>query len=518
MGVESVNAQSSSYGAAFKNMDRPVILKTNAEIIAFIGGKMGKNMVLREDLCTISSNNNDLFRNRNTTYEIPNREKGSVFLDFHFLISDETSSLKGSLEDAEDVDYYNFTIPYDRTLQNGFTTEIRMDLSEGSNYTLTLYDEYGNQIGRAEWDSENRKRVRIPNWDTETSRYCIKVENERGEEVSPDDYYKISFHTYKSGGTERTDAISEAYCEWENAVSLGKENVQEYLDRYNALLQEAEANYTREVEQLHRKQYENLPEEKQYKGDCSVGELLQDMAEGKSLSEAELEYVKIFASLKNFENAQQKAQLKGEFSEEFIREIENMDISQEDIEGMCVKIESDGTIDVEGIEDEAIREQVERLVEKKYSDQMYRYYIGIADSVGDLPANVYEYATQVQEVQRWLKQAAGEDIALENLYFAPKGKIGGLPENVSKLLYETKNNAKIEQIRDMLTDITSNISRHKDIGIPDFTSELQFQNGAFSVVDSGFAVDMEKLADQMTPKFPNGKYTNVYEYNFEKVL
>lgn len=387
-----------------------------------------------------------------------------------------------------------------------------MDLPEGSNYTLTLYDEYGNQIGKAQWDGENRKTVTIPNWDTERRRYCIKIENENGEEVSPGDYYKISFHTYKGGGTELTDAISEAYCEWMSNQS--KENAQEYLDRYNALLQEAEANYTKEVEQLHREQYESLPEEKQYKGDRSVEELLQDMTEGKNLSEAELEYVKIFANLKDFEKAQQKAELKGEFSEGFIKEAEDMGISQEDIEGMHVKIESDGTVVVEGIEDEAIREQVEKVIQDKYSDQMYRYYVGIADSIENLPANVYEYATQVQEVKRYLKNVTGQDITLEVLYFASHGKIGGLPDKASKLINETKNNAKIEQIRDMLTDIIQNVSTYGASGIPDFTSELQFQNGVFSVADSGFAVNTEKLAEQMTPNFSSG----FYKYKFEKVL
>ena len=68
-----------------------------------------------------------------------------------------------------------------------------MDMPEGCDYDLTLYDEYGNQVGKAEWDGEGRKTLTIPNWDTNTNKYCIKIENKNGEEVSPDDYYKISF-------------------------------------------------------------------------------------------------------------------------------------------------------------------------------------------------------------------------------------------------------------------------------------------------------------------------------------
>ena len=54
-------------------------------------------------------------------------------------------------------------------------------------------------------------------------------------------------------------------------------------------------------------------EVKKYKGGRTVDELLQDMAEGKDLSDAELEYVKIFANLKDMEKAQQKAELKTAF-------------------------------------------------------------------------------------------------------------------------------------------------------------------------------------------------------------
>ena len=45
------------------------------------------------------------------------------------------------------------------------------------------------------------------------------------------------------------------------------------------------------------------------------------MAEGKNLSDAELEYVRIFANLKDMEKAQQKAELQNSFSEEFVREL-----------------------------------------------------------------------------------------------------------------------------------------------------------------------------------------------------
>ena len=115
---------------------------------------------------------------------------------------------------------------------------------------------------------------------------------------------------------EKTDAIREAFGNLHGAYSRKDENWREYLDKYNEVLMDTEKNYTKEMEKLHQKQFESLPEEKQYKGGRTVDELLQDMAEGKTLDDAETEYVKIFANLKDFEKAQQKAELKNDFSED----------------------------------------------------------------------------------------------------------------------------------------------------------------------------------------------------------
>ena len=175
--MEVTNTYSSQWGAAFR--EKPIFLMTVKQGRAFFEGKIRENMVLREDTCTLGSNNT--YRNQHTTYEVPDQDKGSAFLDFGFLIQDETSSLKGSLSDKDDVDFYHFSIPYNRTIQNYFNVEVRMDLPKGCDYSLTLYDEYGNQVGKAQWDKDGRKTLSIPNWDTKTGKYCIKIENEKGE-------------------------------------------------------------------------------------------------------------------------------------------------------------------------------------------------------------------------------------------------------------------------------------------------------------------------------------------------
>lgn len=514
MGVNSVNDAGSAYGAAFRN--KPIFFMTGKETEAFFDGKMRRNMELREDTCTLSSNNT--YRRQHTTYEVSDQDKGSAFLDLNFLIKDETSSLKGNLSDDKDVDFYNFSIPFMSTQRNYFGVEVYIDMPEGCDYDLTLYDEYGNQVGKAEWDGEGRKKLTVPNWDINTNKYCLKVENGNGEEVSPDDYYKISFHVSENKEHEKTDAVREAYGNLHSAYSRKDENWREYLDQYNTVLRETEQNYLKELEQLHQKQFDSLPEEKKYKGGRTVDELLQDMAEGKGLNDAGLEYVKIFANLKDMEKAQNKAELKSSFSDDFVKDLEGMGISRDDIEGMRVRIGSNGDVSVDGIEDRAVREQVQKLIDEKYGDRMYQYYIGIADSVGDLSGGTYRYATDVQEVRRYLKGVTGEDISLENLYLTPDGKIGGLPDKAADLINKTKDNAKIERMKDALVDIIGKIRISGDLGIPDFTSQFQFKDGAFSVADSGFAVDMGALDDRVTPRSSGNMYSDMYKYQFKKVL
>ena len=520
MGVSSVNEAGSTWGAAFRN--KPIFFMSRKEMDACVDANgvihksRLKNVELREDTCTLSSN--DTFRRPNTTYEVCDKDKGSAFLDLNFLIKDETSSLKGSLSDKKDVDFYNFTIPFPNFQRNYFGVEVYIDMPAGCDYDLTLYDEYGNQVGKAEWDGEGRKKLSVPNWDMDTKKYCLKVENGNGEEVSPNDFYRISFHVTDNKEHEKTDAVREAYGNLYSAYSRKDENWRDYLDRYNEVLRETEQNYRKELEELHKKQFAGLPEGKKYQGGRTVDELLQDMAEGKELSEAEREYVKIFANLKDAEKAQQKAELKNDLTEDFVKDLEDRGVSREDIEGMRVRIRSNGDVAVDGIEDENIREQVQKLVREKYSDKMYRYYIGTADSVGNLPENAYQYAADVQEVKRYLKGVTGQDVSLQNLYMLPDGKIGGLPKKADNLINNTKDNVKVDQMRDALRNIIGNIGVSGDVGIPDFTSQFQFQHGAFSVVDSGFAVDMGALDGRLTPQSSGNMYSDMYKYGFKIVL
>ncbi|EOS21020.1 hypothetical protein C806_04603 [Lachnospiraceae bacterium 3-1] len=88
MGITNVNDQTSAYGAAFR--DKPIFLMSVKETEAFFNGKMHRNMELREDTCTLSSNHT--YRRQHTVYEVSDRDKGSAFLDLNFLIKCRTAN------------------------------------------------------------------------------------------------------------------------------------------------------------------------------------------------------------------------------------------------------------------------------------------------------------------------------------------------------------------------------------------------------------------------------------------
>ena len=57
----------------------------------------------------------------------------------------------------------------------------------------------------------------------------------------------------------------------------------------------------------------------------------------------------------------------------------------------------------------------------------------------------------------------------------PDGKNGGLPNKADKLLNKTKDNAKIERMKDALVDIIGKIRMSGNLGIPASGSTLDMK-------------------------------------------
>lgn len=174
-----------------------------------------------------------------------------------------------------------------------------MDMPEGCDYDLTLYDEYGT-CGR-KGDCGDGKDVK--HWPSRTgiqiiNKYCIKIENKMGEEARYD-YYKISFKVMENKEQEKT---MPGGVHIRNLHGIQPERWKlEGIDKYNEVLMDTEKNYTKE--------WRNSPEvvwksagrkeiqrQRAQWMNCCAGEWQLSIP-----WMVEMEYVKIFANLKDFE-------------------------------------------------------------------------------------------------------------------------------------------------------------------------------------------------------------------------
>ena len=65
-------------------------------------------------------------------------------------------------------------------------------------------------------------------------------------------------------------------------------------------------------------------------------------------------------------------------------------------------------------------------------------------------------------------------MCIRDSYLTPDGKIGGLPEKAANLINKTKDNAKIERIKDALINIIAVSYTHLDV----YKRQVQIQKTA----------------------------------------
>lgn len=207
-------------------------------------------------------NKNDSYR-QHTKYDDKLDQYHSSY-DLNALIGNKNSYLEGTLSHNGDVDYYSFSYQqkgfYSRM---GISSQITIsleDMPEGCNYNLIVYDMYGNQIGTAKANGNGSKEVVLPDWDSVTDRYIIRVENENGTDVRSNESYKIKISENKS----ITDSSSVKHAE-----GMFGANSQQEKDKVKG---QFEKRYLEELEKLHKEQYDSLPENDKYTGSETVDE------------------------------------------------------------------------------------------------------------------------------------------------------------------------------------------------------------------------------------------------------
>ena len=374
----------------------------------------------------------DSKENKNDSYR--QRTKYDDQVDCYFssnnlssLLGNKDSYLEGKLNSADDVDCYAFSYIqralYDRM---GISSKITIrleNLTEGCDYDLLVYDKDGNQIGIAQKNGDGSSEWTLPEWDHGRD-YVIRVENRNGEAADTEGTYRIQITE------ERT-----------------QNRTQEQSGVLDRTVREDKAGYAKEVNRLHDEQYLALPEEDRYQGDESVEELLKRMASGERLSKQELEYLKIYANLHDYERAEAASRLQNKLYPEILDRLKDAGI---DLEGKSWELEMDafGKVTISGDLTEEQREQAEKILEEEFADQLWDTYM----QASDMDSERYNQISAYREISSFLQKATNGQYKWEDIYKdtdkSGNVKIAGLPGKLCKLLNSQESNGKYEQLRD----------------------------------------------------------------------
>ncbi len=365
-------------------------------------------------------NKNDSYRQR-TKYD----DQVDCFFstyNLNVLLNHQDSYLEGKLSSADDVDCYAFSYIqrglYERM---GVSSKITMrleNLTEGCDYDLVVYDKDGNQIGIAEKNNDGSRELTLPEWDHNRD-YVIRVENRNGETADIEGTYRIQVKE------ERSQAQSQTF------------------DR---TVRKDKAGYAQEVDRLHDEQYHALPEEDRYQGNESVEEMLKRMASGERLSKQELEYLRIYANLHDYERAEAANRLQNKLYPEIVDRLKQAGI---ELKGKAWELEINayGKVTISGELAEEEREQAEKILEG-FEDRLWDTYM----QTSDMDSKQYKQISAYREVSSFLQKATGGQYKWEDIYKdtdkSGNVKIAGLPGKLCELLNSQESNGKYEQLRD----------------------------------------------------------------------
>lgn len=381
---------------------------------------MREQTILVEDS---QKNRNDSYRQR-TKYD---DQVDSYFSTYNLsaLTGNRDSYLEGKLSSKDDVDCYQYKYigrPFYEKM--GVSSKITIsleNLTEGCDYDLIVYDKDGNQIGIAQKNSDGSRELTLPDWDHGTD-YVIRVENRNGGSADVEGTYRIQITE------ERTRNPSQE---------------QSQVRDQEQTVRESGAGYAEEVDRLHDEQFRALPEEERYQGDESLEELLKRMASGERLSKQELEYLKIYANLRDYERAEAASRLQNKLYPEIVDRLKEAGI---DLEGKAWELEMDalGKVTVSGDLTEEERERARKVLEEEFADQLWDSYM----QASGLDSEKYRQINAYREINSFLQKATGGQYKLEDISIDKNGKISGLPDKLCELLNSKESNGKYEQLRE----------------------------------------------------------------------
>ena len=366
-------------------------------------------------------------------------------LDLTTLINKPDGYLQGRLSDVDDADYYQFNIAEYRILgtvsdkRNLDITVILAHIPEGCDYDIVLYDGDGNQVGIGRDNGNGGKSVTVPNWNLENREYTVKVLAKDGSPVNAEEYYHLSFQTKQAANDNVLRQQAKEMQEYAYALRKKLHDGGDATEEKLALQQIREkygAYYTQQMDELHNKQAAEYLAEGEIFDESRKEELLSRMAAGGELTEQEKGLVRVFASAHEIDGAMASAKLRADISEKIFQQMEQSGVSP--IPSFEVSIGIDGKAEVKGIEDAAVKEKVEDIL-NGFSGELMDTYISINASMQGMTKQEQYILKAAIGIEAFLQKATGGNVALSDIT-VENGRIKGLAAPLDRLLNDPGKN------------------------------------------------------------------------------
>ena len=366
-------------------------------------------------------------------------------LDLTTLINKPDGYLQGRLSDVDDADYYQFNIAEYRILgtvsdKRNLDITVTLDhIPEGCDYDLVLYDGDGNQVGIGRDNGNGGKSVTVPNWNLENREYTVKVLAKDGSPVNAEEYYHLSFQTKQDANDNVLRQQAKEMQEYAYALRKKLHDGGDATEEKLALQQIREkygAYYTQQMDELHNKQAAEYLAEGEIFDESRKEELLSRMAAGGELTEQEKGLVRVFASAHEIDGAMASAKLRADISEKIFQQMEQSGVSP--IPSFEVRIGIDGKAEVEGIEDTAVKEKTENIL-NGFSGELMDTYISINASMQGMTRQEQYILKAAMGIEAFLQKAMGGNVALSDI-MVENGRIKGLDAPLDRLLNDPGQN------------------------------------------------------------------------------
>lgn len=402
---------------------------------------------------------NDVYRNAaarsSQVADIDRYSQGTFDLSLLVAGRNRDSYFSGIMSSACDVDYFH--VDTSSQILSRRPVIVNMEMPEGAEYDLTVYDDRGNQVGIAVSNGDGTKTLTIPcDW-SDCRNFVIRI-SQHDPEKSVEGAYKLTF----SQGD-----MPEETKEWMERMKEGK-LVEADPDRRIRLGQAAkekrEAENREGIDRLHQAQFDELPEELKYRGLLGTSGLLEEEKAGKVLSEAERAYVAIYGNQNEIYQAESVAR-KHRLEEEFAGFLEAVGLSDKSFEIFLTPFGDAKISGLEGEEEKVIKDWV-----TAHRDIFKNVYLTDSEETAAMTDYQYRIAGYVEECNRFLGNASNGRISVEDLSIRRNqtGKIiheeiAGLPSNVAQLINGADSTSRFYDYKQMLYGILQYRGIHGEI-------------------------------------------------------